>query len=153
MPDVRKQKIELLDKVNGERKAKKQLARELPRSGDISDSYMEEKARLERQIRRKAEIQHRISQECQPTINYLQEIEEEQGRELLTRQQVVMKETAGTVELQGKSNPYHNVDTESDGTGIRSGGTDVGPKLAHQFTESIIRGGVQNLEAEEMVQM
>uniref|UniRef100_UPI00398F2A24 A-kinase anchor protein 9-like n=1 Tax=Pristiophorus japonicus TaxID=55135 RepID=UPI00398F2A24 len=71
----------------------------------IIDGYTEEKANLERQVQEKAEIQHQIEQELQHTSSRLQELEEErqqlqQERELITRQQVAMKENAGTVELR-----------------------------------------------------
>ncbi|GCB74534.1 hypothetical protein scyTo_0003625 [Scyliorhinus torazame] len=67
-----------------------QLTWELHPAGGISDGYTEGKACLERQVRKKAEIQHQISQELLQTSNRLHEIEEEQqkpqeGREQPTR--------------------------------------------------------------------
>ncbi|GCB72614.1 hypothetical protein scyTo_0002093 [Scyliorhinus torazame] len=95
--------MELPDRVNGELKARKQLIWEPHPAEGISDDYTEEKASLERQIQKKAEIQYQIAQELQHTSNILHEIEEEQPqqeRELFTRQHVVKKESAGTVEPQ-----------------------------------------------------
>ncbi|GCB61767.1 hypothetical protein scyTo_0012967 [Scyliorhinus torazame] len=117
--------------------------------GGISDGYMEEKASLERQIQKEAEIQQQNTQELQHTSNHLHEIEEEQnepqqGRELLTRQQVVMK---GTVELQELSISFHKGDAVRDDTRIWSGGTDGGLKLSHCFTESIVCGGIWRLKS------
>ncbi|XP_038678113.1 neuromedin-U receptor 1-like [Scyliorhinus canicula] len=53
-------------------------------------------------------------------------------------------------EPQGQSNFWHNGDARSDDTTIWSGGTDEGPKLSHHFTESMVCGGIWNLEAEEL---
>ncbi|XP_041039209.1 A-kinase anchor protein 9 isoform X2 [Carcharodon carcharias] len=103
--DLRKRQAELLDRVNEELKAREKLALELHKAEGIIDGYTEEKASLERQIHEKTEIQHQIAQELQHTSSRLHELEEErqqlhQERELITRQQVAMKENAGTVELR-----------------------------------------------------
>ncbi|XP_067868569.1 A-kinase anchor protein 9 isoform X3 [Heterodontus francisci] len=103
--DLRKRQEELLERINEELKAREQLALELHKAEGIIDGYTEEKAGLERQIREKAEIQHQIAQELQHTSSRLHELEEErqqlqQERELITRQQVAMKENAGSVELR-----------------------------------------------------
>ncbi|XP_067862571.1 A-kinase anchor protein 9 isoform X2 [Heptranchias perlo] len=103
--DLRKRQDELLDRVNEELKAREQLALELHKAEGIIDGYTEEKSSLERQIREKAELQHQLAQELQHTSSRLHELEEErqqlqQERELITRQQVAMKENAGSVELR-----------------------------------------------------
>lgn len=59
---------------------------------------------MERQIREKDESRHQIAQELQHTSTRLQELEEErqqlqQERDLIARQQVALKENAGSVEL------------------------------------------------------
>ncbi|XP_038653846.1 A-kinase anchor protein 9 [Scyliorhinus canicula] len=103
--DLRKRQTELLERVKEELTAREQLALELHKAEGIIDGYTEEKASLERQIREKTEVQHQIAQELQHTSSRLNELEEErqqlqQERELITRQQVAMKENAGTVELR-----------------------------------------------------
>ncbi|XP_078091654.1 A-kinase anchor protein 9 isoform X2 [Mustelus asterias] len=103
--DLRKLQAELLDRINEELKAREKLALELHKAEGVIDGYSEEKASLERQIQEKTEIQHQIAQELQHTSSRLHELEEErqqlqQERELITRQQVAMKENAGTVELR-----------------------------------------------------
>ncbi|GCB63377.1 hypothetical protein scyTo_0004400 [Scyliorhinus torazame] len=103
--DLRKRQTELLERVKEELKAREQLALELHKAEGIIEGYTEEKASLERQIREKTEVQHQIAQELQHTSSRLHELEEErqhlqQERELVTRQQVAMKENAGTVELR-----------------------------------------------------
>ncbi|XP_059828252.1 A-kinase anchor protein 9 isoform X2 [Hypanus sabinus] len=103
--NLRKHQEELLERLNEELKAREQLALELHKAESIIDGYTEEKASLERQIQEKAESQHQITQELQHTSSRLQELEEERQqlqheRELISRQQVAMKENAGSVELQ-----------------------------------------------------
>ncbi|XP_078273597.1 A-kinase anchor protein 9 isoform X3 [Rhinoraja longicauda] len=103
--ELRKRHEELLERVNEELKAREQLALELHKAESIIDGYTEEKANLERQIREKDESRHQIAQELQHTSTRLQELEEErqqlqQERDLIARQQVAMKENAGSVELR-----------------------------------------------------
>ncbi|GCB66061.1 hypothetical protein scyTo_0004897 [Scyliorhinus torazame] len=132
------------------------MARDLHPAGVISDGDTVEKASLERQIWKQAATQRQIAWEHQYTSNHLHEIKEErqrqQRRKLLTKQEVVMKENAGTVELQEQSNNYHNGNTGYDDTRIWPGGTVEGLKLSHHFAERIICGKIQNPEAEELVQ-
>ncbi|XP_048415626.2 A-kinase anchor protein 9 isoform X3 [Stegostoma tigrinum] len=102
--DLHKRQDELLERINEEQKAREQLALELHKAEGIIDGYTEEKASLEKQIREKTETQNQIAQELQHTSSRLHELEEErqqvhQEKELITRQQVAMKENAGTVEL------------------------------------------------------
>ncbi|XP_043546207.1 A-kinase anchor protein 9 isoform X8 [Chiloscyllium plagiosum] len=103
--DLRKRQEELLERINEELKAREQLALELHKAEGIIDGYTEEKASLEKQIQEKTEIQNQIAQELQHTSSRLHELEEErqqvhQEKELIIRQQVAMKENAGTVELR-----------------------------------------------------
>ncbi|XP_060680905.1 A-kinase anchor protein 9 isoform X1 [Hemiscyllium ocellatum] len=103
--DLRKRQEELLERINEELKAREQLALELHKAEGIIDGYTEEKASLEKQIQEKIEIQNQITQELQHTSSRLHELEEErqqvhQEKELIIRQQVAMKENAGTVELR-----------------------------------------------------
>ncbi|GCC21031.1 hypothetical protein chiPu_0000191 [Chiloscyllium punctatum] len=102
--DLRKRQEELLERINEELKAREQLALELHKAEGIIDGYTEEKASLEKQIQEKTEIQNQIAQELQHTSSRLHELEEErqqvhEEKELIIRQQVAMKENAGTVEL------------------------------------------------------
>ncbi|XP_072431890.1 A-kinase anchor protein 9 isoform X5 [Chiloscyllium punctatum] len=103
--DLRKRQEELLERINEELKAREQLALELHKAEGIIDGYTEEKASLEKQIQEKTEIQNQIAQELQHTSSRLHELEEErqqvhEEKELIIRQQVAMKENAGTVELR-----------------------------------------------------
>ncbi|XP_032868417.1 A-kinase anchor protein 9 isoform X5 [Amblyraja radiata] len=103
--ELRKRHEELQERVNEELKAREQLALELHKAESVIDGYTEEKANLERQIREKDESRHQIAQELQHTSTRLQELEEErqqlqQERDLIARQQVAMKENAGSVELR-----------------------------------------------------
>ncbi|GCB69835.1 hypothetical protein scyTo_0005547 [Scyliorhinus torazame] len=95
---------ELLDRVNEKLKVRQQLAVEPHQAKGISDSYTEDKAGLEMQIWEKTEMQHQIPQELQHTSSCPHVLEEEwqqlhqlrQERELITRQQLAMKENTGS---------------------------------------------------------
>uniref|UniRef100_A0A4W3K030 A-kinase anchoring protein 9 n=1 Tax=Callorhinchus milii TaxID=7868 RepID=A0A4W3K030_CALMI len=105
LADLRKHQEEVTEQLSEETKAREQLALALHKAEGLIDGYTDEKAKLEEQFREKAEIQHQLEQELQHTSSRLHELEEErqqlqQERELITRQQDAMKESAGTVELQ-----------------------------------------------------
>ncbi|KAG7458289.1 hypothetical protein MATL_G00236630 [Megalops atlanticus] len=96
---------ELQDRLAEEARAREKLALELHRAEGVIDGYTEERAALEEQLREKQDLQLQLEQELQVTGSRLQELEQErqqmqQERELLARQQVAMKDTAGTRELR-----------------------------------------------------
>ncbi|XP_077405564.1 A-kinase anchor protein 9 isoform X4 [Vanacampus margaritifer] len=95
---------ELQDRLTEEARAREQLALELHRAEGLIDGYTGERAALEEQLRQKEELQLHLEQELQVTASRLQELEQErlqmqEERELVSRQQDAMRETAGTREL------------------------------------------------------
>ncbi|MGH0122970.1 UNVERIFIED_CONTAM: hypothetical protein FKN15_077624 [Acipenser sinensis] len=100
-----KRQEELQERLSEETKAKEQLALELHKAEGILDGYAGERVALEGQVKQKAEIQQHLEQELQLTSSRLQELEHErqimrQERELLSRQQDAMRDTAGSKELR-----------------------------------------------------
>ncbi|XP_041101391.1 A-kinase anchor protein 9-like isoform X3 [Polyodon spathula] len=100
-----KRQEELQERLSEETKAREQLALELHKAEGILDGYAGERVALEEQVRQKAEIQQHLEQELQLTSSRLRELEEErqimrQERELLSRQQDAMRDTAGSKELR-----------------------------------------------------
>ncbi|XP_036411343.1 A-kinase anchor protein 9 isoform X3 [Megalops cyprinoides] len=96
---------ELQDRLAEEARAREKLALELHRAEGVIDGYTEERAALEEQLREKQDLQLQLEQELQVTGSRLQELDQErqqmqQERELLARQQVAMKDTAGSRELR-----------------------------------------------------
>ncbi|XP_034774598.2 A-kinase anchor protein 9-like isoform X3 [Acipenser ruthenus] len=99
-----KRQEELQERLSEETKAREQLALELHKAEGILDGYAGERVALEGQVKQKAEIQQHLEQELQLTSSRLQELEQErqimrQERELLSRQQDAMRDTAGSKEL------------------------------------------------------
>ncbi|XP_077363788.1 uncharacterized protein akap9 isoform X3 [Festucalex cinctus] len=95
---------ELQERLAEEARAREQLALELHRAEGLIDGYTGERAALEEQLRQKEELQLNLEQELQVTASRLQELEQErlqmqEERELVSRQQDAMRETAGTREL------------------------------------------------------
>ncbi|XP_033856125.3 A-kinase anchor protein 9-like isoform X12 [Acipenser ruthenus] len=100
-----KRQEELQERLSEETKAREQLALELHKAEGILDGYAGERVALEGQVKQKAEIQQHLEQELQLTSSRLQELEQErqimrQERELLSRQQDAMRDTAGSKELR-----------------------------------------------------
>ncbi|XP_019718999.1 A-kinase anchor protein 9 isoform X2 [Hippocampus comes] len=95
---------ELQERLAEEARARERLALELHRAEGLIDGYTGERAALEEQLRQKQELQLNLEQELQVTGSRLQELEQErlqmqEERELVSRQQDAMRETAGTREL------------------------------------------------------
>ncbi|XP_034776752.2 A-kinase anchor protein 9-like isoform X7 [Acipenser ruthenus] len=100
-----KRQEELQERLSEETKARELLALELHKAEGILDGYADERVALEEQVKQKAEIQQHLEQELQLTGSHLRELEEEQQimrqeRELLSRQQDAMRDTAGSKELR-----------------------------------------------------
>ncbi|XP_034016530.1 A-kinase anchor protein 9 isoform X2 [Thalassophryne amazonica] len=103
--DLLQKQEELQERVLEEARAREHLAQELQRAEGLIDGYTGERAALEEQLRQKEEFQLSLEQELQVTSSRLHELEQErlqmqQERELLGRQQEVMKEHAGPRELR-----------------------------------------------------
>ncbi|XP_061124051.1 A-kinase anchor protein 9 isoform X2 [Syngnathus typhle] len=95
---------ELQERLAEEARAREQLALELHRAEGLIDGYTGERAALEEQLRQKEELHLSLEQELQVTGSRLQELEQERlqmqdERELVSRQQDAMRETASTREL------------------------------------------------------
>nr|XP_061808451.1 A-kinase anchor protein 9-like [Nerophis lumbriciformis] len=95
---------ELQERLAEEARAREQLALELHRAEGLIDGYTGERAALEEQLRQKEELQLNLEQDLQVTASRLQELEQErlqmqEERELVSRQQDAMRETAGPREL------------------------------------------------------
>ncbi|XP_037119132.1 A-kinase anchor protein 9 isoform X2 [Syngnathus acus] len=95
---------ELQERLAEEARAREQLALELHRAEGLIDGYTGERAALEEQLRQKEELHLSLEQELQVTGSRLQELEQErlqmqEERELVSRQQDAMRETASTREL------------------------------------------------------
>ncbi|XP_061598345.1 A-kinase anchor protein 9 isoform X3 [Cololabis saira] len=100
---LRKQE-ELQERLAEEARTREQLALELQRAEGVIDGYTGERAALEEQLQQKEEVQLSLEQELQVTSSRLHELEQDQlqiqeDRELLSRQQEAMKEEAGPREL------------------------------------------------------
>ncbi|XP_051792140.1 A-kinase anchor protein 9 isoform X3 [Erpetoichthys calabaricus] len=95
---------ELQELLCDETKEKEQLALELHKAEGIIDGYLDERTALEKQVQMKTDLILHLEQELHSTNSRLKELDEErqsiqQQRELLSRQQDAMKNSAGPREL------------------------------------------------------
>ncbi|XP_039592856.1 A-kinase anchor protein 9 isoform X2 [Polypterus senegalus] len=103
--ELQQRQEELQELLCEETKEKEQLALELHKAEGIIDGYLDERTALEKQVQMKTELISHLEQELHSTNSRLQELDEErqsiqQQRELLSRQQDAMKNSAGSRELR-----------------------------------------------------